>query len=933
MTDEAHVQTKANQSLSESDAISVILIRNPESSPVSNYRTAIDPALVLSRPAPLDQKVIELDDSVSPAWFSKYGTGVSEAEIFHKRSILANGLQQIAVGDGPWISDVGPSVDLADSSDPTSLIDDWHKTIVTDLTDDDIEVISAAQTGAYHSSSSLIAQYMLYPISSRHIVKTGDGVLHAVVARLSSGVNRVFYLRSGNGGRTWTSTAVDLDDGRNYIYPSITCDSEGGIHITFTRHALYQFTTYWLYSGSDIPSGFELISNVGGIANQRLLGAADARYMADLSDAVHGHSYSASGGDVIGCSSRVYPEYSRAYCTWHHTATNHVLSDASSLPICKSLKMIQFYGIPNYIPAGVVLPFNTPSLPAGVTRYSAQDGYPIYLMDDVGVVYGAAQHRHVLSYNYTGSAYCQSVWNGSGTGSACDHSHTGSVNTAYADNSLPKYGVVLASVDSDLFTIPQNSIIFTSSGVVGTSFPANFVSLSLSGETLFKKYLVGAASYSDLGGSLQHDHADLTFDSVAASNSVSISSVTISGAMISMASYNHKHRVTVAFDPGYNVMPYFSPRAFSLSSDLPVGNYSGDLFYVYISPTGVVSSPVNISQMHQYFPSMEASVLVDAAEDVHVLYACQGLNTTPGRSRICYIKKSSGSWGSRVDITTDDYHMQYPSMDIDVVGDIHAAWFNATTCQSLQYRKCVSGAWDSIEDVDTSSYVGVPGNIITDKDCNVFLFYAYWTDAGTAIKEVLYRKRTSGGWGAAVNLTPGKAAAGYNQFPGQALLDNKGNVIITITGKGYGAHTSVYHPVYRYITPDGTVVPSTVNDAVDFFPDDDNEIIYPTVFWHSYPLTDDVYQNLVVSGFTFLYLYNPRNTSSKDTADLRFYSSPNALVGDVGAVGSGGSGEGDFVPSGVSAESIFQHETFTINNRGHLNFPHIRSIGIGKSVF
>ena len=92
MTDEAHVQTKANQSLSESDAISVILIRNPESSPVSNYRTAIDPALVLSRPAPLDQKVIELDDSVSPAWFSKYGTGVSEAEIFHKRSILANGL-------------------------------------------------------------------------------------------------------------------------------------------------------------------------------------------------------------------------------------------------------------------------------------------------------------------------------------------------------------------------------------------------------------------------------------------------------------------------------------------------------------------------------------------------------------------------------------------------------------------------------------------------------------------------------------------------------------------------------------------------------------------------------------------------------------------------------------------------------------------------
>lgn len=126
--------------------------------------------------------------------------------------------------------------------------------------------------------------------------------------------------------------------------------------------------------------------------------------------------------------------------------------------------------------------------------------------------------------------------------------------------------------------------------------------------------------------------------------------------------------------------------------------------------------------------------------------------------------------------------------------------------------------------------------------------------------------------------------------------------MFTFTGKGYGSHTTVYHPVYRYLTSAGTLVPAA-GDASDIFPDDDNEIIYPSVFWHTFPLVSSVYHNLPVAGMTFLYLYNVRGVDY-DTADIKFYSSPNALVGDVGPSGVGGSGEGDFSPGGVGAESL-----------------------------
>jgi len=66
-----------------------------------------------------------------------------------------------------------------------------------------------------------------------------------------------------------------------------------------------------------------------------------------------------------------------------------------------------------------------------------------------------------------------------------------------------------------------------------------------------------------------------------------------------------------------------------------------------------------------------------------------------------------------------------------------------------------------------------------------------------------------------------------------------------------------------------------------------------------------------------VYLYNPRGTYG-ETADLRFFSSPSAMVGDVGSIGGGGIGSDDHFPGGVGGEGVFEQESYSISIRGYL---------------
>jgi hypothetical protein len=926
----AQVQTKTAQSLADSRDITVIILTNPTSSPISSYTTSVDPALILAKPAPVDQVVLDLAGMPIPAWYSKYGTGLSSAEILYKSSIMVNGVQQISIGDGPYVNDIGPVVDIPDVVVP-SLDDNWHKVVVTDLSDCDVVIQSDAQssyifsvTGVYTAMGSLLAQDILFPVSSRHIVKTPDGTLHAVCSYIVSSISRIFYLKSTNGGETWVSTIVDNDDGQSYIMPSITCDSDNGIHITYTRYDAVNFDTIWAFCGSDIPAGFEMCSDAGNIGYHRvLIGEQGTYYPASLvgePDPLchHNHGMHTTNGTPSSCYN--YTNYTGASpiaaCDFHHASATFECIGASSLPVSKSIKLLRYHGLPPSLPADIIVPFKSP-VPVGYSRYSEQDLYPLYGSTDVGVIVGSAQHRHAIDYSLTGDAGHYSLSVGSATPSHCDHLHIGTAYTPYSSNLYPLHSVILGRVVTPRTILSVDAILMLTGAP--TSFPS-LTSLSAIGEELYRKIIIGDSTYYDGGvATFDHHHEDAVYTTVA--GGVATTGSTLSGppGVISCAVSNHGHNFVSAITDNIHVFPTIGPRMYGVNSEIDLSPYGNDLFYRYISPSGVLSSVVNVSLIQKRFPSFEGTCLVDGSGDIHFIWAAQGLNSGSNinRARICYKKISSGVPGSRTDLTTSDNHMLYPSLDIDKLGDIHTAWFNATTCQSLEYRKCSSGVWGDVEILDSDSYVGYPSNIITDKDCNVFLLYAKWTDVDTAIKEVFYRKRTSGVWGDATNLSPNKAVSGYNQFTGQIYLDNKGNVMFTWSGKGYGAHAGVYHPVYRYVTAAGSVIPTLAGDAVDMFPDDDNEIIYPNVFWHYYPVVDSVYHNLVVAGITIMYLYNPRGTLF-DVADIKFFSSSDALVGDIGPLGLGGLGDSDLFAGGVSGESVLQKNTYTVGTRGYV---------------
>jgi hypothetical protein len=932
VTDSAHVQTKIAVPLAESRNLSLVTIRNPTSEPISNYKTAIDPALIAGKILPVDQRILELSGEPVPAWQSNYGTGLSKAEIFHKSSILSNGIQQVFVGDGPWVKDLGPVVDIPQPPDDDvpeliDIWDNWHKDVVTDLSSCDVLMFADMTYPSVPYFTDYLAAYRvqssLFPLSSRHVVKTSDGVLHAVVAYAISGLSRIVYMKSENGGETWSSTIVDNNDGHHYVTPSITCDKNDGIHITYTRWDSAAVSTFWLFSGSSIPSGFTLVSGSGDFGYHRLLGGEEGSYYPALGNNPddyndHCHYIHVSSGSVDTTTNPLMlaepvSTFPAVNIGFHHTAaewSSPVLQ--SLLPPSRSLKLLRYYGIPPSLPADIVVPFDT-SVPSGFTRYSAQDGYCVYCSDDVGTILGLDQHRHQRTLTVSGVTNVYNVeYYPFEVPTIYNHTHTCDAISGYTAVNPYRQQVVFGKVDSSITTIPAHSLLMFLSD--DASIPDTTL-LSGVGGALNKRYLVGGSSYADLGGALEHTHPDYNGGTFGPTP-VGPQSRTAAGPLTFSRS-DHSHIIHAWWDDASNYGSRIMPCIYHVDSSINMSTYGNDLFYRYISPAGTPSTPINISELHTYFPSFEGVCLADGSDNLHFCWSAQGLNTNPDRARISYRKMTSGSLGARTDLTTSDQHMLYPSIDIDKNDVIHVAWFNATTMASIEYRQFASGSWSVIETVDNSNYVGYPSNIVADENGDVLITYLKWSDNVTPIQDVMYRRRAAGSWGTSYNLSPGKAAGGHHQFTSQIYIDNKKNIIVMWNGKGYGSHTGVYHPVYRIILPDDTVYPPLTGDATDLFPDDDNPIIYPVVFWHSFPLSDSVYQNLVSSGFTFVYLYNPRGTYG-ETADLRFFSSPSAMVGDVGSIGGGGIGSDDHFPGGVGGEGVFEQESYSISVRGYI---------------
>jgi hypothetical protein len=929
MTDAAHVLNKTQQPLSESHDLTTIILTNPRLTPVSNYRTAIDPALIAAKPIQTEQRVLALDDMPIPTWLSYYGAGENPAELWHKASIMSGDIQQVVVGDGPWVNDIGPTADLGVNSAQPGLEDIWHQAIITDLYPSDTIIISAQFPFIpYLTSGEYVSQHILAPISSRHIVKTPDGVLHAICAYIIDSYSRIVYLKSVNGGSAWTSLVVDNGEPyMHYITPSITCDKNNNIHITYSRWDSMSCDTYWLFDGDTTPYGFELMSGVGDTFNMRVLTGGEGSYDANLlkNEHDHGCSLSISNGSCDGTAPVLWG-HDMTNCGWHHDYTCN-FGFGTSLPSYRTLKVLKYRGIPPLLPEGIIFLFDT-DVPEGYTRYSEHDGYYIVGSDTAGVTGGASDNTHghlihstLYNCSHQYKNYCDGDWWDEHP-AVPDHSHTvPDFNTPSGTHKPPSYQIVLGKFTAgDTTVIPQHALILSPDPLV---LPI-ITDISSDGKLLYQKCLVAGDSYEDAGGSSTHNHGNASGSSSAV---YSPWSPWLGGGNSYTVEHVHVFSIT-GIDYQSNYPACFSPYISHVDEDIDCTHYSNDMFYRTITPACSLSSPINISQMYQYFPSFTGSCFLDSVDDVHFLWEAQGLNTTLSNSRVCYRKITSGVLGDRVDITTDDYYASQPSMDIDTNGHIHIIWLDYDG-GILYYCNIVDGTV-SDDEVVYSGDCHLPSNLVTDHYGNVYI--AFSVIDNDPHRNVYYCKLSGGVWSSPVCLSPGMAEAEYQQAAGQIFVDNKSNAIVTFSGKGYGAHADVYHPVYRVIKSDGTVIPDLAYDATDMFPDDDEAIISPSMFWHSYPLVEGVYHNLSVSGFSVLYLFDLRGGITLDTADICFYSVPEALVGDVGDIGHGGSGDSTFTPGGVIAEGILQQESYTITQSGHICINHISPSLGGKSV-
>ncbi|MFC1990253.1 fibronectin type III domain-containing protein [Chloroflexota bacterium] len=155
-------------------------------------------------------------------------------------------------------------------------------------------------------------------------------------------------------------------------------------------------TLFW--DGDTAPSGWTIVSNIGGDFYQRFP-RGEATYGGTSGSANNTHtatfaSTSTGNGSVnIATGTNA----GTATATHTHTLSSSTISTNSNLPVYRNLKVIKYNsGVPATIPAGAIAIFDT-TPPTGWTRYSAQDNYYVRDGATANVTGGSANHTHTVS--------------------------------------------------------------------------------------------------------------------------------------------------------------------------------------------------------------------------------------------------------------------------------------------------------------------------------------------------------------------------------------------------------------------------------------------------------------------------------------------------------------------------------------------------------
>ncbi|MFC1934359.1 fibronectin type III domain-containing protein [Chloroflexota bacterium] len=310
-------------------------------------------------------------------------------------------------------------------------------------------------------------------------------------------------------------------------------------------------TLFW--DGGTAPTGWTIVSDVGGDFYQKFP-RGEETYGGTGGAATHTHTAtfsltSAGSGSVnIGTGTNA----GAATDTHTHTLSSSTISTDSNLPVYRNLQVIKYTGgggVPTIIPAGAIAIFDT-TLPAGWTRYSAQDNYFVQGEAAAGGTGGSANHTHTVSITTdppTGTTTVKTP--GALTYATDTHTHSETDSPDAVSNEPPYVTVILAKADSDT-AIPAGMISMFDASPTG-----NWDVLSGSGGDFHQNFLLGSDTYGSTGGSGSHNHGDqvVTLTSVTgtASNGKNTQAV--------FASATHTHTVDVtAFSNVSTLPPYIN---------------------------------------------------------------------------------------------------------------------------------------------------------------------------------------------------------------------------------------------------------------------------------------------------------------------------------------------------------------------------------------
>ncbi len=236
------------------------------------------------------------------------------------------------------------------------------------------------------------------------------------------------------------------------------------------------------------------------------------------------------------------------------------------------------------------------------------------------------------------------------------------------------------------------------------------------------------------------------------------------------------------------------------------------------------------------------SIAVDSADNIHLVWPGTGWGGNPIFRNIQYRQRAAGVWGVQESVSDIASWQLWDSASIaiDAADIIHVVWSGFgwggnPGDYNIQYRQRVAGVWGVQEVItDLATWNHMPC-IALDSAGNVHVVWYAETLFG-AIWDIFYRERIAGIWQAPVQLTT-MGGIGADQYQPSIAIDSSDNVHIVWYGSGWGIETGNYN-LQHFKRTVGVWAQEALTDRAW-----DQQ--FPSLLWAFHPLVGGVRPNIL----------------------------------------------------------------------------------------